>query len=464
MIPMSDFPKDSRRKLEAIVSEAMALGHNPGVGIALVKEGKMVYAEGFGARDVAKSLPATPETIYGIGSCTKSFTALAVMQLVQQGKLSVKDPVGDFLPFELGYEDSPITLHDLLSMASGVPSLGMANVTIEQATGVGERWIPLSSMDDFFRYVNAAGAEVAARPGERYFYLNAGYTVLGEVIERVSGTPYEDYVEDRILKPLGMVRSTFKRERFEGDQDAMTPYWKEKDGSMTPSVHPFHRLISAPGGLLSPVTELANYLFMNMGGGSHGGDQIVDSDLLEEMHGFHTLRGVDAFGRNGYGYGWGISEDFLGERLVIHTGSTGVSGACLAFIPDLNLGVAFATNTGGYSPLFYQAALALLMGKDPEEEIPWFAEEESLAALEGEYVAYKGTNRVSIVKKGALIYLEVDNKFMEMSAPLIPEHGGPRKFHVKMGGGRDLPVEFEETPEGGMDLYMERWRLHRKRK
>ena len=462
----SGFPDESRRKLEAIVSKKMEEVHAPGASIALVKDGEVVYAEGFGARNVAENLPATPHTLWGIGSCTKSFTALAVMQLVGKGKLDVHDPVSDHLPFELGFDDAPITLHHLLSMSSGMPSLGMAGVLIQRMTGTGDSWIPMADIDDFLRFVNGARDEVAARPAERYFYFNTGFTLLGEVVERVSGVPYEDYVTENILRPLKMDRSTFKKETFEKDPDTMTAYFKEGDGSLTATVHPFHRLIYAPGGLLSPVTELTNYLTMNMSDGAYDGEQIIDHDLLREMHTGHNDRGDGIFGKNQYCYGWGVVEDFLGHELVTHSGSTGVSSALLGFIPDLQMGVAFASNIGGYGALIPHAALALLMGRDPETELPYMAEDRDLETLVGSYEAYKGTYNVSVVKKGPLLYLESSRRGMETSVPLFPEsrEAGNRVFRVLLGEGGERPVEFVETQGGGVDLYVERWRLHKKGK
>ena len=462
----SKFPHESKRKLETIIAKTMAVVHAPGVSIALVKGDEAVYAEGFGSRNVAENLPATQRTLYGIGSCTKSFTALAVMQLVEKGELNVSDPVSEHLPFELGFEDSPITLHHLLSMSSGAPSLGMANILIDRMTGVGESWVPMGDMDDFLLFVNNAKEEVAARPGQRYFYLNTGFTFLGEIVERVSGVPYEDYVTQRILRPLRMERSTFSKEAFEKDRDAMTAYRKEKDGSVTATVHPFHRLIYPPGGLLSPVTELANYLSMNMNEGAYNGEQIVDPALLKEMHTGHIEREAGVFGRSQYCYGWATNEDFLGHRLVIHSGSTGVSSAVLGFIPELRIGVAFASNIGGYGSLIPHAALALLMGKDPEKDLPYLAEENDLETLTGAYEAYEGTNKVSVVKKGPLLFLEYSSRWDEMSVPLVPQSRarGNRRFQIYSGEGALIPVEFVEGANGVMDLYMERWRLHRKGK
>jgi len=462
----STFSEESKKKLGTIVSKTMAEVHAPGVSMALLKEGKVVYAKGFGARDVERNLPATPRTLYGIGSCTKSFTALAVMKLVGEERLNIGDPISEHLPFEPGNEDEPITIQSLLSMSSGMPADGMAGILIKRMTGVGDSWIPLSDIDDFLVFVNNSKGELADKPGKRYFYYNTGFTLLGEVVERVSGVPYEDYIAENILRPLGMERSTFKREAFEADPDRMTAYRKEKDGSLTATVHPFHKLIYAPGGLLSPVTELTNYLKMNLGGGVYEGETIIDQSLLEKMHTGYTATGEGIFGTAKYCYGWAVLEDFLGHRMIRHSGSTGVSSAMLGFIPDLDIGVAFASNIGSFGPTIPHAAMALLMDRDPEKDIPYIAEELDLASLTGEYEAYEGTNMVNVVKKGALLYVEQDTKWSEMSVPLIPERreAGNRRFTILTGAGGKTLVEFEEASDGGMDLYMERWRLHRKRK
>ncbi|RLI31471.1 serine hydrolase, partial [Candidatus Bathyarchaeota archaeon] len=263
----SGLSEEARDKLEGFIVKTMAEAHVPGLSIALVKDGEVVYARGFGARNLEKNVPATPNTLYGVGSCTKSFTALAIMQLVEEGRLDLEDPVGKYVPLKLGMKEKPIRIHHLLTHSSGIPSLGVAVILITRMTGREEHWIPMSSLEDFLRHLNGASGEVAAEPGERFFYFNSGYTLLGEVVERVSGMRYEEYVRERILKPLRMNRSTFLKEEFEKDPDTMTAYWKEKDGSLTPTVHPFHKFIYAPGGLLSSVMELTNYLTMNINGG-----------------------------------------------------------------------------------------------------------------------------------------------------------------------------------------------------
>lgn len=109
-------------KFEGWIADTMMRDHVPGLSLAVVKDGKVVYARGFGARRFKDNAPATPNTLYGVGSCTKSFTALAIMQLVEQGKLNMHDPVKKYLPeFRVGKDENPITLHHLLTHSSGMP-------------------------------------------------------------------------------------------------------------------------------------------------------------------------------------------------------------------------------------------------------------------------------------------------------------------------------------------------------
>ena len=402
-----DFPEEAAEKLEGYVVRAMTESHVPGLSIALVKEGQVVYAKGFGARNVEQNLPATADTLYGVGSCTKSFTALAIMQLAEEGKLSIDDPAKKFVPLKISGGPEPILIHHLMSHSSGIPCLGTAEVLIRRATGEEGHWIPLSSSDDLMLHINGAGSEVAAPPGKRYFYFNGGFAMLGEIIERISGMKYEEYVKNRILKPLGMNRSVFTREEFEKDSNVMTAYGKDKEANPRATVHPFHKFIYAPGGLLTSVKEHTNYLVMNMNGGIYQDNRLVDKASLEAMHRPCIDVPKGFFGPEGYAYGWRITEDFLGHKLVSHGGSTGVSSAYVGFIPDLKIGVALAANTSPYgSASMTMGALALLMGKDPEKELPFMAIEERMKQLVGKYEGYKSLRTIQVVKKGAMLYLE----------------------------------------------------------
>jgi len=458
-------------KLEGLVADAMMRDHVPGLSLAVVRNGAVVYTRGFGARRLKDNAPASPNTLYGIGSCTKSFTALAIMQLVEQGKLNVHDPIKKHLTeFRLGKDENPITIHHLLTHSSGIPDLGGANVEILRHIGVDEKWVPFSSFEDLMLHVNGAKDEVAAEPGKRFFYLNEGYELLGMIIERVSQLKYEHYIRDKILKPLKMSRSAFLKEEFEKDADVMTPYFMEKkEGTMvlTPTVHPIDRLSYADGGLMSSVMELTNYLIANMKHGVFEDARLLDSSLFGEMHKPHVQANfASLFGKMWYGYGWHMEDNFFGHMLIGHSGSTGVSSANLSFVPDLNMGVVYACNVGGSQSmsLIPPVVLAFLIGKDPLKEIPIFETEKKMSMLVGEYESYKGTVKIAVVRNGGILSLESKEKLAEESLPLIPENEKLEnlRFYAPTPGGR-TPAEFVIDLLGKVDLYIERYRFHKVR-
>jgi len=457
------------QKFESLIAEAMMRDHVPGLSLAVVKDGKVIYARGFGARRLKDNSPATPDTLYGVGSVTKSFTAMAIMQLVHQGKLSPKDPVKKYLPeFKIGKEDNPITIHHLMTHSSGIPDLGGADTEILRYLGVDEKWVPFSSFEDLLLHVNGAKDEVAAEPGKRFFYLNEGYELLGMIIERVSQMRYEHYIKNMILKPLKMNRSTFLRDEFEKDHDVMTPYFAEKkDGILLPqpTVHPLSRLSYADGGLMSSVMELTNYLIANMNHGVFEDVRLLDSTLLAEMHKPHVQVNMPSlFGKMWYGYGWHMEDDFFGHMMVGHSGSTGVSSANVSFVPDLNIGVVYTCNVGGYASvgLIPPVILAFLMGRDPLKEISFFEVEKKMAMLVGEYAGYRGIVKVSVVRKDGVLFFESREKLAELSLPLIPESDRLEtlKFYLPTPITR-MPVEFVVDESGKVDMYLERYRFHK---
>jgi CubicO group peptidase (beta-lactamase class C family) len=456
-------------KFESFIADVMTKEHVPGLSLAVVKGNEVVYARGFGARRFKDNAPATPNTLYGVGSCSKAFTASALMQLVEQGKLSVHDPVKKHLPeFKVGKEENPITLHHLLTHSSGIPDLGGANVEILRYLGVDEKWVPFSSFEDLILHVNSAKNEVAAEPGKRFFYLNEGYSLLGLIIERVSQLRYEYYVRDKILKPLKMDRSTFSREEFEKDADVMTPYFMEKkDGAVlgTPTVHPIGRVSYAAGGLMTSVMELSNFLIANMNRGVFRDVKLVDPALLGEMHKPHVEANLSSlFGRMLYGYGWHMNDNFFGHTLIGHGGSTGVSSANMSFVPDLNIGVVYACNMGGapFVSLIPATVLAYLMGKDPLKEIPVFEIEKKMDMLAGEYESYKGVVRVSVTRKAGILIMNVKERLEAESYPLIPENDKLEnlRFYVPLSGAK-MQAEFVVDSTEKVDLYIERNRFHK---
>lgn len=444
-------------KLEAFIFEKISKTHLPGLSLAIIENGELAYSKGFCFKDLEYGFRATPETLYGVGSVTKSFTALSVMQLMERGKLSIDEPVNKYIPLNLESRGKPIKLWHLLCHTSGIPALAYAEALIRYVTGAGGKWIPIASSEDMFTFMREANNWSLTKPGERWFYLNEGYVILGHIIERVSDMSYDKYVKANILKPLQMDRSFFRREEVDADADVATPYIITRDGECRKSKHPYG--IFADGGLISNVIDLAHYIVMFLNRGNYCGNTIASSDSIKEMEKPRVKLPLQVFGGEAYGYGLSIIPNFFGYKLVGHGGSVLVYTAYIGYVPEKKVGVALLANGSGY-PLSQigQYALAMLLGKNPEE-LPFIKTEKTYELLSGIYETHKGTMDAKVAAKGGLLQIEISDKYNDMVISLIPENleGNLKKFYALQSGGK-LPIEFI-VEDNYVELIYERYRL-----
>jgi len=446
-------------ELEDFIFEKMSATHLPGLSIAAVKDGETIYSKGFCFRDLEYGLRATPETLYGVGSVTKSFTALSVMQLVEKGKLSLDDDVSKHVQLKLEPMGIPAKIWHLLCHASGVPALAYAEALIRYLTGTGDKWIPIASYEDIITFMREASDWALAKPGEKWFYLNEGYVLLGYIIEKLSGMSYDDYVKEKILKPLGMSRSFFRKGDVEADPNVAVPYIITRDGEIKKSVHPYG--VYADGGLISSVIDLAKYLAMYLNRGSYEGATLLSPESIEEMEKPRVPLPLQVFGGESYGYGLMINPNFFGEKLVSHGGSVLVYTAYIGYIPNKKVGIALLANGSGY-PLSQMGlyGLAIMIGENPEN-LPFLKYEKTYDLLTGLYETYKGTMKAQVISKGGLLQLEIKDKYVDIIVALIPENieDNVKRFYAIQAGGR-IPIEF--TIEGNkVDLIYERYRLQK---
>lgn len=494
--------KNAAQFIEQYIPEAMHETKTPGYSVAVMKDDELVYEGGFGWRDRERFLPATADTLYGIGSCTKAFVATAVLLLAERGALTLEDPAGRYIPLKLratggtpdgapnigafdgSAESGPITIHHLLTHSSGLPSLSTSEILLQQGLGL-ETGVPLASAEDFYRWVNGAQDEISARPGERFFYSNESYRMLGHIIQTVSGMPFYQFIAENILKPLGMERSTFVRSEYERDADKMRPYWAKPDGTIVPAEFPYPDIglipdfsfIVAAGGLISSVRDMMKFLSANMPGRAAkpgraaisenvsltgNAAPLLKPETLGRMQTKYIDRPAGYYGSNGYGYGWTITDNFLGHKMVAHGGSIEVSTAYAAFLPEKRMSVMLAANSSGMPhATIAEGILAALLGQDPYEAIPVFDIKKRMNLLAGTYASYRNAVSVRIFAKGGLLYLEQKNPFLDSVVPLIPEDDSLRnyRFYTLTEGVR-LPIEFRAGPKG-IDLYIERDRYHK---
>lgn len=183
-------------RVDAIVKAVMAKHRIPGVTLLVEHRGRRIVARGYGLADVENNVPAELETVYQIASLTKQFTAAAILQLVEQGKLQLDDDVTKLVP-ELHIRGGTVTVHNLLSHTSGLVEYNRDETIPEWGTAITHKRV-LELIGD---------RELEFKPGEKFQYRNSGYYLLGMIVERVSGMSYADYVRVNMFQPLGM-RST----------------------------------------------------------------------------------------------------------------------------------------------------------------------------------------------------------------------------------------------------------------
>lgn len=307
----------------------------PGVAIAVSQSNKIIYEKGFGVRSFETNRPATPETIFGTASVTKSLTALAIMQLADQGELSLNDSVSVYLPsFNIkGIEPiESLEIHHLLTHSTGLAPV--------------ERQEEFNKFKEHLTYLREETHELLSKPGDYFSYSNDAFLLLGAIIEKVSGRLYRRYITEEILYPLGMNRSTYSIEELNKMCNVSVPYVfnKFKDEY---EIKDWPKLgnYEAGGGLRSSVRDLMNYGELYLNNGKSGKNQLVSNDYLKLM--YEPYIGINPY--TSYGYGFKVTQNYHGTTLVEHSGGQPGVSSNFGFIPEKNLCVAILTNVSGAS-------------------------------------------------------------------------------------------------------------------
>ena len=377
----------------------------PSVSAGLIEGGKLVHTFAHGPRDIVSEKPATAETLYGVGSITKSFTAIAVAKLVEEGKLNLDDRIADHLPLK-AKAFGGVEIHHLLSHTSGIPGLGLAEAIIFPAIGLGTRPLPVLGPGDIIPFLDDVDDWVESRPGQKLFYWNEGYYLLGRLISKLSGRPYTRYIEEEILNPLGMKRSYFSREQIESDGNLATPYVVRGEKTTTTKV-PYD--CEAAGGLVTSVTDLSRFVIMMANGGELEDRRLVDRSSLEKMETPYAGWPWPSFPGEGYGYGLEVIPDLYGRKVVGHGGSVEVYTACYLYVPRAGIGaVAMANATGASMMRVGLYGIASLLGQDPEG-LPAVRQENILRLLEGKYATYRNILWADVKRNGSFLTLSGDD-------------------------------------------------------
>jgi len=272
-----DPPEEPSTELDYFVIEQMKAGRFPGVSACIVKRGELVWSRAYGWADIGGRQPMTPETVFQVGSISKTIVATAVLQTTEAGLVRLDDDVNAYLPFAVRnphHPQDPITVRMLLTHTASIRDdpevLGSLNrVDIPLSTFLRDYLVPGR------RY--ASNSYFSAAPGTAWSYTNVGASLAAHVVERVSGQSFEDYATERILRPLGIDVASWRSGPIAGVPNAV-PHVDYR------AVNPDEYPIVYPGGALrTSAPLLARFLLMFMAGGTHHGAPIVSSSSVAEM-------------------------------------------------------------------------------------------------------------------------------------------------------------------------------------
>ena len=323
----------------------------PGAAVAVVRDGALIYQRGYGTANLEYDLPITSSTVFLVASVSKQFTAFAIAMLAEQGTLSLDDDVRKYVP-ELHDFGPTITLRHLVHHTSGLRDefglLAMAGY----------------HMDDVITKETILGLAYRQRalnfePGEEYLYSNTGYTLMAEIVERVTGQSFRDWTTENIFEPLGMTHSHFRDDYKSIIKNRAQGYYTDGDGYKKQTVN--YASVGASG-LYTTAEDLARWA-LNFNDGRVGGTAVLDL-----VHQRGRLNKGDTLS---YAFGQSIGQH-KGHRRVSHSGSHRGFRTYLARFPDDDLAVVVLSNLEAFNPAEMALKVADLYLTDPPERLAEF--------------------------------------------------------------------------------------------
>ncbi len=341
--PLAHAQSATPKDLNAYVENVRKLFEVPGIALAIVKDGKVIVAQGYGVRKLGEPTPVDAQTLFGIASNTKAFTATALALLVEEGKLEWDAPVINYLPwFQLSdpYVTRELTVRDLLVHRSGL-GLGAGDLL----------WWPPSTYDrkEISRRLRYIPLLTSFRSA--YAYDNVLYTVAGEVIETLSGQSWEDFVASRILAKVGMRGSNVRHAEAGKGANVASPHAPIE--GIVRVVAPFASDNTNPaGGINSNAEDMAKWMIVQLDSGRVANGRLFSRATTKQLWTPVTPISIGepapelaALRANFRGYALGFDvRDYRGKKLVTHTGGLPGYVSKVAMVPELKLGVAILTN------------------------------------------------------------------------------------------------------------------------
>ena len=296
----------------------------PGIALAVVRDGSVIYSRAFGVREVGKDERLTPEHIFHFASVSKPFVATAVVQLAERGKLNLDDPVVKHLPyFRLADERyGDISIRQMLDHTSGMPDVEDYEWDNPQSDdGAAERYVR-----------SIAPEQLLWEPGSGWQYSNMAFDVLGDLIAKVSGMSFEEYVRKHILEPIGMVESSFIHAQID---EALRTTGHIGNPATPSAVYPYNRRHAPSSTLNSSVAEMTRWMLININRGELDGTRILREESYELLWTSTTDHDI--------GLSWFLYEED-GNREVSHGGSDLGFRSHIMLAPDDGIGIVMASN------------------------------------------------------------------------------------------------------------------------
>lgn len=392
---------------ENYVKQVMQENHIAGAAVAVSHGGEVVYAKGFGVKDITKDDPVTPESIFGVASVSKSFTAMAISQLADVGMISLDDPVTEHIP-ELAFRGgdmSTVKVRNILSHSTGLPPMTRR-----------EDIVKLSEHVDF---LNGETYELLGKPGEYYSYANDTFLLNGLIIERLTGQLYRRYMTHQVLDSIGMSRSTYNLEELPKMGNVTVPYdFDRKEGVLEPKPWPTLGTYEVGGGVRSNVLDLMKYaqVYLNKGVAGNG-KRIISEESVKAMCTPVVRTGRRSF----YCLGLQTTPEYNGVTLMEHGGGQPGVSSNFGFVPEKGIAAAVLTNVGGVpAGAIWLAAINVALGLPMDEKRS--VETEWTDVPEGYMDRFAGTYQCN---EGGKITIEVDG-----TAAII--HNMEQEFALKI--------------------------------
>ena len=336
------FAQIAESKLDDVVARTMKTFNVPGIAVAIIKDGKVVISKGYGVSSIKSQQKVDGNTLFGIASNSKAFTTAALGMLVDEGKLNWDDKVTKYIPEFKMYNDyvtNEFTIRDLLTHRSGL-GLGAGDLMIWPD---GHNFTP----NDIIKNIQFLKPVSAFRT--KYDYDNLLYVIAGEVIVRISGTPWCDFIEDRIMKPLQMNNSAASFIRLKDTTNTIVPH-VPTNGKLEVIPRYKNSIFDAAAGIYTSTNDLSKWVIAQLQHGKYGeNDQRLFSEKVQnEMWKPQTILPIGGslpYSTNfkAYGLGWQLT-DINGHLQVSHTGGLDGIVTQTIMIPDLELGIIVLTN------------------------------------------------------------------------------------------------------------------------